>query len=124
VRVLHRNHLLPVSDRLQEPEEPELKSPLKSPLRQNVNHQGKGLVGEAQHDNTSSSETSDEERVNERPVRKQRMRKKPERLRYDRLGSPGVDRSKDGVLSCIFDLLEQQQVLISMLSSVVRDSQK
>ena len=70
---------------------------------------------------SDGSETSENER---REVRPKRQRKKTDRLMYDRLGSPGDDRSKDRVLGCIVQLLEHQQVLVSMLSTVFGQFQK
>ena len=117
VRVLHRNHLLPVGERLRELEEDLPKPKPKRPSRQEV-------VEREDDTDTGSSEVSEEERVQRQDVRQKRQSKKPDRLRYDRLGSPGVDRSKDRVLGCIVQLLEQQQVLVSMLSSVFGQFQR
>ena len=116
-RTLHRNHLLPVGEKLQEPSEtvergkqtPKRRVSPKLHLNENV-------------DVSTSGSSSEDERV-ERPTRRRRA---PDRLRYERLGSPGGDRSRDQVLGFIGQILqqqqiqqEQQQVLMAMLSSVM-----
>ena len=113
VRVLHRNHLLPIGEKLKELSEGEEVAKTRSSPRK---AQREECVMEESC--SESSESTEEEYAQRREVRTKRLSKKPERLRYDRLGSPGDDRSKGQVLSCIFQLLEQQQVLLSMLSSV------
>ena len=123
VRVLHRNHLLPVGEKLRElDEEPEKPKP-KQKISQNK--QSKVIKEQNDESEDESSEMSEEESKQKREVRPQRQRRKPDRLRYDELGSPGDDdRSKDRVLGCIVQLLEHQQVLVSMLSSVFGHFQK
>ena len=80
------------------------------------------MVKEEEDESESDgSETSEDERLEVRP---RRQRKKPDKLRYERLGSPGDDRSKDRVLGCIIQLLEHQKVLVSMLSTVFGQLQK
>ena len=112
VRVLHRNHLLPVGEKLRElDEEPE------APKAKNRKQEGRSKKEESkamEEREEDSSETSEDESKKEEAVRPKRRRRKPDRLRYDRLGSPGDDRSKDRVLGCIVQLLEHQQVLVSM----------
>ena len=118
VRVLHRNHLLPVGEKLRElEEEPETSKP-----KPKSSQKEESKVVEEHEDD--SSETSEDESKKEQEVKSKRRRRKPDRLRYDRLGSPGDDRSKDRVLGCIVQLLEHQQVLVSMLSSVFGHFQK
>ena len=123
VRVLHRNHLLPVGEKLRElDEEPEKPKP-KQKISQNK--QSKVIKEQNDESEDESSEMSEEESKRKREIRPQRQRRKPDRLRYDELGSPGDDdRSKDRVLGCIVQLLEHQQVLVSMLSSVFGHFQK
>jgi hypothetical protein len=122
VRVLHRNHLLPVGEKLKELDDDSEKPKPKRPKRQ-VSE----VVEHEDESETESSEVSEDERKQRqevKPKHRKRQSKKPDRLRYDRLGSPGVDRSKDRVLGCIVQLLEQQQVLVSMLSSVFGQFQR
>ena len=121
VRVLHRNHLLPVGEKLRElDEEPEESEPKSKPKSKSSQKEGSKVVEEREEESSETSE--DESKIEE--VRPKRRRRKPDRLGYNRLGSPGDDRSKDRVLGCIVQLLEHQQVLVSMLSSVFGHFQK
>ena len=121
LRTLHRNHLLPVGEKLQEPSETierEKKTPRpRARVAPKVN----------QNVDVSTSGSSSEDESVQRPTRRRRA---PERLRYERLGSPGGDRSRDQVLGFIGQILqqqqiqqEQQQVLMAMLTSVMGDSE-
>ena len=111
VRVLHRNHLLPVGEKLKDLDDSEAAV---RPRQKSKTQKEENEIVESRSD---SSESTEDEGA-ERRVRPKRLSKKPERLRYDRLGSQGGDRSKGQVLGCIVQLLEQQQVLLSMISSV------
>ena len=119
VRVLHRNHLLPVGEKLEELDDGVEAAEPKPKRRQKEG----GNVVEEQAE-SESSESSEDEDGGRKEVRPKRESKKPDRLRYGRLGSPGDDRSKGRVLGCIVQLLDQQQVLVSMLSSVFEQFQK
>ena len=119
VRVLHRNHLLPVGEKLREVDED--LEPTKSKPRRTRREDGNEVV---EQNESESTETSDDEEGGRKYVRPKRESKKPDRLRYDRPGSPGDDRSKGRVLGCIVQLLDQQQVLVSMLSSVFEQFQR
>ena len=112
VRVLHRNHLLPVGEKLKDLDDSEAAV---KPRQKSKKTQKEG--NEIVESRSDSSESTEDEGARRR-VRPKRLSKKPERLRYDRLGSQGVDRSKGQVLGCIVQLLEQQQVLLSMISTV------
>ena len=119
VRVLHRNHLLPVGEKLRELEEKE-----ETPKPRSSQKKQRKDIEEPKESEDESSETSEDESKQQREVKPKRQRKKPDRLGYNRLGSPGDDRSRDRVLGCIVQLLEHQQVLVSMLSSVFGHFQK
>ena len=88
VRVLHRNHLLPVGEKLRElDEEPEKPKP-KQKISQNK--QSKVIKEQNDESEDQSSEMSEEESKRKREVRPQRQRRKPDRLRYDELEMASV----------------------------------
>ena len=120
VRVLHRNLLLPVGENLRELDE----EPENTKCKANGTQKKMNMVVEELKNEEESSETSEDENEYERAVKPKRQRKNPERLKYDKLGSPGVDRSKDRILGCIVQLLEHQQSLVAMLSSMFGHFQK
>ena len=113
VRVLHRNHLLPVGEKLNELNDSETGV---KPRQASGKTQREESIMEGSQ--SEDSESTDDECAQKKEIRPKRISIRPDRLRYDRLGSPGDDRFKGQVLGCIVQLLEQQQVLLSMLSTV------
>ena len=87
-RVLHRNHLLPVGEKLQEPPE-EVHNPKRPPKRRDSEREQARRV--QAEDATSSGSSSEDESLNaRRRERPKRQRRKPVRFGYERLGSPEV----------------------------------
>ena len=119
VRVLHRNHLLSVGEKLEIKSEESEKAHERRTSRKKVK-----FVDEVERevrkseDEDSSSEDSSEEEEKRGLRRSARQRKGRETLNYGRLGSPGyVEMS-----SIINQVLEQQQVLMSIVCAVLANS--
>jgi transposase InsO family protein len=102
-RVLHRNHLLPIGERvrMEEPEKPKVKvrkgKGIETKVRKeqenaeaSEDEQESVRAGDDVRSSDESSSGSDDSRNRrKRASRRKRVRKKPEMLMYDRLGSPG-----------------------------------
>ncbi len=123
VRVIHRNHLLAVGEMLKE--EGEESRALQSKAKKKVpktKPKEEVLLTESESEETEELESSEEEERSRQRRRPRRKRKPPDRLDYKRLGSPGrncrVNRDVQ-IHSFIVQMLEQQQVLLSMLCSVM-----
>ena len=141
IRVIHRNHLLAVGERLKETKgenrvlletKDENGVPLETRVRLETKKKSpkRRKKSKKQIQQTESSTDESESQVEcegdvesseeERESRPKRKRKKPERLGYQRLGSPGGRAYRDSQIhTYISQILEQQQVILSMLCAVM-----